>query len=47
VLGRSLGGVTDCTWDSVTIGSIGSGVAIGDAWFDGVLAGTITAQALP
>ena len=41
VLGRSLTGVTDCTWDSVTLGSVASGSTAGDALFDGVLVGTI------
>jgi hypothetical protein len=41
VLGRSFTNVTDCAWDSVTIGSVGAGSTAGDAWFDGVRVGAI------
>ncbi len=47
VLGRSLTGVTDYTWDCATIGSVAAGTTVGDAWFDGVLVGTLTTPVLP
>jgi N-acetylmuramoyl-L-alanine amidase len=36
VLDRTISGATASTWDSVTIGSLGSGTTAGNAWFDDV-----------
>ncbi len=36
ILGRTITAATAATWDSVTIGSIGSGTTSGDAWFDDI-----------
>jgi RHS repeat-associated protein len=36
ILGRSISNATAATWDSVSIGSIGSGATALDAWFDDI-----------
>ena len=36
ILSRTITGVTDFTWDSITIGSVAAGTTAGDAFFDGV-----------
>ncbi len=38
VLGKTISNATVASWDSITMGSVGSGTTAGDAWFDDISA---------